>query len=71
VGFLKPRFRKAFRVDFENHKIPIFDFEQTTLISLPEANKVKKELKSNAIKLTQINRTPVEYTQPKEVLTPE
>lgn len=71
MGFLKPRFRKAFRLDFENNKITIFDYEKTTLVSITEANKIKKELKSKAIKLNQIQKNAIINIQPEEILSTE
>ena len=48
VGYLKPRYREAFKDAFNSQQVPIFDSTHTSLLSLSEADKARCRAKKLA-----------------------
>jgi len=69
ISFIKPRYAKAFRKEFES--ISSFDHEKTKLVSLKEAAGIKKKIKNYAKQLRDLENGIRECDEKEEVLSSE
>ena len=56
IGFTKPRYTNKFVQDFKDRKIELFDYDNTHMITLDEAEKVSKQLKKQSLLLADTER---------------